>query len=107
MGSDWAVSTPDPWAAISVAVNRIPPGEDVEPLLPAETLDLTTALAAYTSGSAHLNRRSQVGTIRPGVRADLVIADRNPFAEQQESLWRTRADLTVADGEIVYERTHP
>ena len=24
MGSDWAVSTPDPWAAISVAVNRAP-----------------------------------------------------------------------------------
>ena len=107
MGSDWAVSTPDPWAAISVAVNRIPPGEDVEPLLPAEALDLTTALAAYTSGSAHLNRRGQVGTIRPGTRADLVIADRNPFAGQQDSLWRTRADLTVADGEIVYERTNP
>lgn len=106
MGSDWAVSTPDPWAAISVAVNRIPPGESVEPLLPDEALDLTTALAAYTRGSAHVNRRDQVGVIRPGARADLVIADRNPFAEQPDSLWQTRADLTVADGEIVYERTH-
>lgn len=106
MGSDWAVSTPDPWAAISVAVTRTPPGESVEPLLPDEALDLTTALAAYTRGSAYLNRRDQVGSIRPGARADLVIADRNPFAEQPDSLWQTRADLTVADGEIVYERTH-
>ena len=107
MGSDWPVSTPDPWAAISVAVNRVAPGIDGEPLLPAESLDLTTALAAYTSGSAFLNRRRQAGCIRVGASADLVIADRNPFDQPTTELWRTRADLTVADGIIVYERARP
>lgn len=107
MGSDWPVSTPDPWAAISVAVTRMPPGERVDPLLPAEALDLEVALAAYSSGSAWLNRRSGSGRIRIGARADLVVADRNPFDGAPEDLWQTSTDLTVADGTIVYERAHP
>ncbi|MGW0038927.1 amidohydrolase [Gordonia sp. NPDC003376] len=107
MGSDWPVSTPDPWAAISVAVNRIPPGGHDEPLLPTESLDLPTALAAYTSGSAWLNRRARAGTIRIGAGADLVIADRNPFDRPPAEIWRTGTDLVIADGTIVYERAHP
>ncbi|WP_188584719.1 amidohydrolase [Gordonia jinhuaensis] len=105
MGSDWPVSTPDPWHAISVAVNRMPPGEDVEALLPAESLDVATALAAYTSGSAWINRRTGSGEIRIGANADLVVADRNPFEQPLTELWQTGTDLTVADGVIVYERT--
>ncbi|MFT4042278.1 MAG: amidohydrolase [Gordonia sp. (in: high G+C Gram-positive bacteria)] len=106
MGSDWPVSTPDPWAAISVAVNRVAPGEHAEPpLLPGEALDLGTALAAYTSGSAWINRRRGAGVIRPGASADLVVADRNPFDLPPETLWQTRTDLAVADGTIVHERT--
>ncbi|MGV9710603.1 amidohydrolase [Gordonia sp. NPDC003424] len=104
MGSDWPVSTPDPWQAISVAVNRTPPGEDTEPLLPHEALDPATALSAYTRGSAWLNRRRGAGAIRIGAAADLVVADRNPFHQPPDSLWETGTDMTVADGVIVHER---
>ncbi|MFT4125535.1 MAG: amidohydrolase [Gordonia sp. (in: high G+C Gram-positive bacteria)] len=105
MGSDWPVSTPEPWAAISVAVNRVDPGSAGEPLLPDQALSLETALAAYTSGSAWLNRRAGAGSIVYGASADLVVADRDPFSLPATDLWQTGADVVVADGTVVYERT--
>ena len=75
-GSDWPVSTPDPLQAIHVAVHRTAYGESgpagTEPFLPEQRLDLTTAFAAYTSGSARVNHRDEAGSIAPGKLADLV-----------------------------------
>ena len=69
-GSDWSVSTPNPFAAIHVAVNRrSAPGEglsgDAE-FLPEQRLDLATALTAYTAGSARVNHHDDTGTIAVG-----------------------------------------
>src|SRR5205807_1840330 len=45
-GSDWAVSTPDPLHQLATAVARVDPcGTTAEPLLPAERLDLGSAIA--------------------------------------------------------------
>ncbi len=84
-GSDWPVSTPDPLQAIHVAVNRWAHGEagpaGSEPFLPEQALDLETAFAVYTSGSAWVDGRDEVaGTVEPGKQADLVLLDRDPFA---------------------------
>ena len=82
-GSDWPVSSPDPLAAIHVAVNRWALGEDgpagSEPFLPEQALDLETAFAAYTSGSAWVCHRDDAGLLEPGREADLVLLDRDPF----------------------------
>ena len=63
MGSDWPVTSPDPLAAIHTAVNRTSYGEDgpagSEPFLPEQSVDLTTAFAAYTVGSAWVNGRDR------------------------------------------------
>ncbi len=84
MGSDWPVTTPDPLAAIHTAVNRTSYGEPgragSEPFLPEQALSLTTAFAAYTSGSAWTNHRDDAGILAPGYAADLVVLDRDPFA---------------------------
>ena len=85
MGSDWPVSSPDPLQAIHVAVNRTAYGEPgragEDPFLPEQALSLETAFAAYTSGSAWVNHREgETGSIRPGLAADLVVLDRDPFA---------------------------
>ena len=104
MGSDWPVSTPDPWAAISVAVNRTEPGSTSNPLLPAQALTVGDCLRAYTAESAWINRRD-TGRLRIGAPADLVVADRNPFAIDPAELSSVSTDLTVARGRVVYERT--
>lgn len=103
-GSDWPVSSADPIAAIHVAVNRAYP-ESSRPPLGGEhqRLDLETALAAYTSGSAYVNRRDDdTGSIREGYLANLVVLDPNPFAVAPTDLHRTRVTSTWIEGRPVY-----
>jgi predicted amidohydrolase YtcJ len=102
-GSDWPVSTPDPLAAIHVAVNRAPAGTDAEPLLPEESLSLEAAFAAYTSGSAYVNHHDDTGLLVPGMRADLAVLDRDPFAGALEDVGESRVVATYVDGRAVHE----
>ncbi|MEV8514574.1 amidohydrolase [Dactylosporangium sp. NPDC051484] len=111
-GSDWPVSTPDPWQAIHVAVHRTePPGsaesgwpEARTPMLPEQALSLEQALRAYTAGSAYVSGLdAQIGDLTPGKQADLVVLDRDPF-EPGTPLHDVRADLVFIDGEPVHER---
>ncbi|MBX9471548.1 amidohydrolase [Microcella sp.] len=98
-GSDWPVSTPDPWQAIHVAVNRTLPADDPErdpePLLAHEALTLAVALDAYTAGSAFINGRGPgdahvTGIIEVGSVADLAATNRDPFAGPEASIHATR-----------------
>ncbi|WP_168625875.1 amidohydrolase [Cryobacterium sp. BB307] len=105
-GSDWSVSTPDPFAAIHVAVNRLSaPSQkegDFDVFLPEQRIDLASALTAYTAGSAWVNHLDDTGTIRPGNLADLVVLDRDPFAGSPEEIGNTRTLQTFVNGERVY-----
>ena len=106
-GSDWPVSTPDPLAAIHVAVNRTAYGESGkaghEPFLPDQALALETAFAAYTSGRAWVNHRDDAGVLREGAVADLVVLDRDPFAGPLDEIGATRVVSTWVDGAPVFE----
>ncbi|MBK0420618.1 amidohydrolase [Leucobacter sp. CSA2] len=102
-GSDWPVSTPDPWQALHVAVNRRAPGEpDSEPLLPGEALPLAVALDGYTRGSHELLGTPRgAGRLTEGATADLALADRDPFAGPASEIWMTRNLITMREGRIV------
>lgn len=111
-GSDWPVSSPNPLWEIHTAVNRtVPPGypyggagSDV-PFLPSERLDLATALAAFTIGSAYVNNRErETGSIETGKRADLVVLDRNLFSQPTDEIGLAEVDLTIIDGTVVHAR---
>ncbi|MEO3786778.1 amidohydrolase [Actinocorallia sp. B10E7] len=101
-GSDWPVSSPDPLQGVHVAVNRVVHGHEEKPFLPEQALDLTAALAAYTAGSAYVNRLDDTGSLRPGHRADLVVLDRDPFDGPAEAIAETRVALTYVDGRRVH-----
>lgn len=106
-GSDWPVSTPNPLEAIHVAVNRRAHGEDGpagnEEFLPEQAVDLETAFAASTSGSAWVNHRDDAGTIAVGQVADLVVLDRDPFVAEAAEIGATRVVSTWVDGTPVHE----
>lgn len=102
-GSDWSVSSPDPLAGIHVAVNRMQPGAtDGRVFLPEQRLDLATAVAAYTAGSAHVNGLDDTGTLRPGHLADLVVVDRDIFTAPAEEIHTARVLRTYVGGALVH-----
>ncbi|HEY6566913.1 MAG TPA: amidohydrolase family protein, partial [Actinomycetota bacterium] len=109
MGSDWSVSSPDPLEEIHVAVNRrMSPDyhhkvERHDTFLPDECLDLATALAAFTMGSAYANHLDgQTGSIEAGKFADLAVIDRNLFEHPTEEIAQATVQQTYVEGERVY-----
>ncbi len=105
LGSDWPVSTPNPFLEMEVAVTRRAVGDpDGEPLDAAQRIDLQTAIAAFTRGSAYVNHDDEAGSIEEGKRADLVVLDRNPFDGPPHEIGTTAVTATVAAGRVVYER---
>jgi predicted amidohydrolase YtcJ len=105
MGSDWPVTSPDPLAAIHTAVTRTSYDDPQEPFLPEQAVDLTTAFAAYTAGSAWINGRDLrdgAGVLAPGHAADLVVLDRDPFAGPVDEIGATRVASTWVGGEAVF-----
>ncbi|WP_214107354.1 amidohydrolase [Acrocarpospora catenulata] len=108
-GSDWPVSSADPFQAMHVAVNRTEPPSSHhadyptagQPFLPGQAIDLRTILTAYTAGSAWLNS-SPAGVLEPGRPADLAVLDRDPFALDPGEIWTTKVRATFVDGEQVH-----
>ncbi|MDQ3659836.1 MAG: amidohydrolase [Actinomycetota bacterium] len=104
-GSDWTVSTPDPLEQIEVAVNRVAPQtRELAPFLPQERLSLPESLAAFTIGSAFVNRLENVtGSIEEGKDADLVVLDRDPFDPESGPIGDASAALTLVEGTVVHQ----
>jgi predicted amidohydrolase YtcJ len=104
-GSDWSVSTPNVMAEVEVAVNRVSPERrDAQPFLPAQALDLMTALGAFTNGSAWANHLDgETGSIEPGKLADLVVLDRDVTRADIRTIGDARVLLTLIEGAAVHE----
>ena len=104
IGSDWPVTTPNPWLELEVAVTRRPPGEpDAEPLDASQRIDLATAMAAFARGSAFVNHDDEAGVLAPGMRADLAVLDRDPFDRSLGAIGETTVELTIASGRVVHD----
>ena len=102
LGSDWDVSSPDPFEILHVAVERVHPDAVDRPFFPDESITLVEAVEAYTLGSAFVNHREHdTGSLVTGKLADLVVVDRDIFAEGP---YGAAADLTMVGGEVVFDR---
>lgn len=103
-GSDWTVSTADPFPQIEVAVRRVWPGNrDADPFLPSERISLEEALRAATAGSAFVNRQDEAGWLEVGRLADLAVLDRDIDAPDAGPIGDTRVVATTVGGELVFE----
>ena len=105
MGSDWSVSTPDPFLQMEVAVTRVSDESRGlrEPFLPDERLDLVDILTSATAGSAYANHLDETGTLAVGKLADLAILDRDLFDAGQGAIGETTVLATFIEGVAVHE----
>jgi len=103
-GSDWSVSSANPFEEIETAVTRQSAvGEPGEPLLPSEALALPQALAAFTINAAYTNRLDdRTGSIEVGKFADLIVLDRNLFEIPPAAISDARPLVTLLEGEAVH-----
>ncbi len=109
-GSDWSVSSPNPLGEMFIAVERrLPPGYEHlgehgrDVFLPEERIDLPTAIAAFTIGSAYVNHLDDLtGSIEVGKEADLVVFDRDLFSGPIEGILDASVELTLVAGERVH-----
>jgi hypothetical protein len=103
-GSDWSVSTANPFHEIEVAVTRMgASGETTEPLLPDERIDLPLALAAFTINAAYVNTSERdTGSVEAGKYADLIVLDRNLFDIRPQEISDTSVLMTMLEGQVVH-----
>jgi predicted amidohydrolase YtcJ len=103
-GSDWSVTSMDPFDAMEVAVLRQAPEGDPGPALtPEQRVTLQDILAAYTIAGAHASfTEDELGSIAEGKRADLIVIDRDPFAIPTDELSEIQVLHTLLDGREVY-----
>ena len=103
-GSDWIVSSMNPFEAMQVAVTRRDPFEGPgAPWEATEVLTLDQILTAYTINGAYANfQEKETGSIVVGKAADLALLDRDLFAVAPTAIHATKVLLTLLDGRPVY-----
>jgi predicted amidohydrolase YtcJ len=108
-GSDAPVDdlSPRPFVNIALGVSRS--NEQGQVLNASEAVDIHDMIAAYTINGAHaMHQEDLVGSIEVGKRADLAVLDRNIVSlydeGRPEEILDTQVDMTVFDGEVIYER---
>ena len=104
-GSDYPVVHFDPARCIYAAVTRqLEDGHPKDGWIPEQRVSLAEALRAYNYGSAcALNREDEIGLLKNGYYADVVVLDKNLFAVPEDEILGTKPILTMVDGKTVYE----
>lgn len=104
-GSDWPVAPLDPIAGVHAAVTRQTiDGRNPGGWIPEQRITVEEALRCYTTtGAWALFAEREIGTIAPGMRADLAVLSHDLFSISPDEIGDTTVDMTIADGHIVHE----
>ena len=106
IGSDCPVVDNNPFYAIHRGVTRL--HDDGLPeggWNPTQKLTVADILRGYTLGSAYgIGREDELGTLEEGKFADIAIIDRNLFEAEPEDIRSANVDMTIMDGEVIFER---
>ena len=103
-GSDWSVSSPNPFEEMETAITRMGALDDTEtPWMPQERISLPEAIAAFTINAAYTNRdEKNSGSLEVGKVANLAVLDRNLFEIPAAELSETKVLVTLFEGNAVH-----
>ncbi|MFA9199623.1 MAG: amidohydrolase [Cypionkella sp.] len=103
-GTDAPVESPDPFAGLAAAISRTDAaGQPFGGWFPGETVSRENALAAYTAAGAYAGfGETRFGQLKPGLRADFVVVDRDPLMASPADLRAARVLQTWVGGERVF-----
>jgi predicted amidohydrolase YtcJ len=103
-GSDWDVSSFNPWEAMATGMSRTNPEEPARGVLnEKERLTLDELLRAYTINAARLlGREAEIGSIATGKAADVIVLDRRLSAQSSaEDVRGTKVTQGFLAGRLV------
>ncbi|WP_327654250.1 amidohydrolase [Streptomyces sp. NBC_00483] len=101
--SDWNVAEMDPMIGIYTAITRKPLAGGPA-WMPEETVDVATAVHAYTMGSAYANfLEDERGSLSVGKVADFAVLSRDILRAAPEDIPGTVAELVVVAGDVAHE----
>jgi predicted amidohydrolase YtcJ len=101
--SDWQVGEMDPLVGLYSGMTRAGLTGSTS-WTPDESVSLDQALNAYTRGGAWAwHAEAELGTLRVGAQADLVVWSGNLYDLEAPAILEQRADLTVVGGSIIHD----
>ena len=105
-GSDWTVGPLNPLLGVYAAVTRQTlDGAHPDGWIPEQKLTVDEALTAYTHDAARAGfMEDRVGSLRPGMLADIVVLDRSPFDVEPGRIRELAVERTIVGGETVFDR---
>ncbi len=105
-GSDWWVAPISPlWGIYAAVTRRTIDGHFPEGWVPEEKVTVEEAVHAYTVAAAYVGgEEHRKGSITPGKLADLVLLSGDIFTIDPLRIPEITIDMTISDGEVVYER---
>jgi predicted amidohydrolase YtcJ len=108
MGTDWPVSSIDPWIGFETLVTRQNPWGEMDghlgdPVTLEEAIRMLTINGAYSMGM-----EDTAGSITIGKTADLIVLDQDLLALEAEGcvkgrLHKTQVQMTVLEGNVVHD----
>ena len=105
-GSDCPVELPDVLAGIQCAVTRTDLKGSVPAYLQSEAFTVQEALDSFTAAGAWASFEEQKkGCIQPGMLADFVVLDRNPFLEEPSNIRCISVIETHIGGKLVHKKS--
>lgn len=106
-GSDAPVEDPNPFKGLFAAITRTRiDGTPSGGWQPEQRLSMGEALAAHTLGSAYAaHEETRKGRLSPGMLADFVAVDTDPYMEDASAVLRTKVLSTVVGGQIRWQRS--
>ncbi|BAN48175.1 amidohydrolase [Metapseudomonas resinovorans] len=106
MGTDWPVSSINPWIGFEAMVTRENPFGEEAGCFYGQPISLEQAIRVMTlNGAWCMGIEDKAGSIEVGKSADLIVLDRNLFeVEPKGNIHNAQVQLTLLEGEVTWDR---